>query len=506
MARRKPQPLHILCAPGAFKECMSAPEAAAAIARGVQRAGKSLNIEIETHELPLSDGGADFLEVLASASVGMSRAVKRRLCRVRSATGQELDSPFAVGFSQTSSVNDVGCGVALITPFIAAGIAWHEIGSFVWALGVFVLAAIASFVLLLALSTAGNKLAAHRAREFLEGHVKPDLAFLELSSAAGLALVPNDQRDPTRTTTYGVGQLILAALDEGARDITIGVGNSATVDAGAGALAALGVKFFDEQNRTIPLASPASGTGVITGGDLARIARIDTSGLDPRLKRTKITIACDVDNPLLGQDGAAPTFAPQKGATPEQVVELERGLANFVEVLRAAGFEPKPDAPHTGAAGGFGFGLATVLGARLIPTIWLFTGYGWDEEFWPGPSLVLTGEGRIDAQTVRGKLPVTVAKEARKIGAPTIALVGSVGPGAEKTLDPAHASRPGGETEGGLLDYLVITPDGTPLDEALRRGPELLEAAAERAVRAWLNAPPSPAREGGSRPAGTRAG
>jgi glycerate kinase len=456
---------------------MSAPEAAAAIARGVQRAAKSNNIEIETHELPLSDGGADFLEVIATASVGMPRAVKQRLCRVCSATGQELDSPFAVGFSQTSSLNDVGCAAALITPFIAAGVAWHQMGGFVWALGVFVLAAIASFLLLLALSAAGNKLAAHRAKEFLEGHVKPDLAFIQLSSAAGLAQIPKDQRDPTRTSTYGVGQLILAALDQGVRDITIGVGNSATVDAGAGALAALGVKFFDQRDQ--PIERP-------TGGDLSRIARIDASSLDPRLKRTKITVACDVDNPLLGHDGAAPTFAPQKGASLVQVDELERGLANFVNVLRSAGFDPKPDATHTGAAGGFGFGLATVLGARLIPTIWLFTGYGWDEEFYPGPSLVLTGEGRIDAQTVRGKLPIAVAKEARAAGVPTIALVGSVGEGAEKTLDPAHASRPGGETDGGLLDYLVITPYGMPLDEALRRAPELLEAAAERAVRDWL--------------------
>ncbi|MGP1310843.1 MAG: glycerate kinase, partial [Phycisphaerales bacterium] len=206
--------------------------------------------------------------------------------------------------------------------------------------------------------------------------------------------------------------------------------------------------------------------------------------LDPRLKRTTITVACDVDNPLAPgrANGAAQTFAPQKGASPDQVAELERGLARFVDILRAAGFHPRPDAPHTGAAGGFGFGLAAVLGAELTPAVSLLL----DTRAFAECDLVLTGEGRIDAQTVRGKLPVAVANEARKSGVPTIALVGSVGEGAEKTLDPAHASRPGGETDGGLLDYLVITPEGMPLDDALRRAPELLEAAAEKAVREWL--------------------
>jgi glycerate kinase len=397
---------------------MSAPEAAAAIARGVQRTATSLNIDIKTTEKPLSDGGADFLDCFAR----FDPDARTTIARANGPLGSPLDA---------------------------------------------------------------NVL-------FVESNSR---AILQLSSAAGLAQIPKDQRDPTRTTTYGVGQLILAALDEGARDITIGVGNSATVDAGAGALAALGVKFFDQRDQ--PIERP-------TGGDLSRIARIDASSLDPRLKRTKITVACDVDNPLLGHDGAAPTFAPQKGATPRQVIELERGLANFVEVLRAAGFDPKPDAPHTGAAGGFGFGLATVLGARLVPGVYLFLTDVFADNH--DADLVLTGEGRIDAQTVRGKLPIAVAKEARKIGVPTIALVGSVGEGAEKTLDPAHASRPGGETDGGLLDYLVITPYGMPLDEALRRAPELLEAAAERAVREWLASAPSPRGRGWRATPGEHAG
>lgn len=376
---------------------MSAPEAAGAMARGVQRVARALDLDIRTTELRLSDGGADFLDALA-----LARPLVRSAARVRGPLAHDVDAEYA-------------------------------------------------------LSTDSRD------------------AFLQLSSAAGLALTPRDQRDPTCTATFGVGQLILAALDRGARRITIGVGNSATVDAGAGALAALGVKFFDERERLIE--QPA-------GADLARIARLDTTGLDTRLGRTGITVACDVDNPLLGEEGAARTYAPQKGATPEQVVELERGLANFVEVLRRARLDPKPDAPHTGAAGGFGFGLATVLGARLVPGVSVALGDAFDDN--PDFDLVLTGEGRLDAQTVRGKLPIAVSRAARNAGFPTIALAGSAGEGAERCLDPAHATRPGGSTDGGLLDYLIITPEGMSLDEALRRGPELLEAAAERAVREWL--------------------
>jgi glycerate kinase len=463
---------------------MSAPEAAAAIARGVQRAAKSLDVDIETDELPLSDGGADFVALSIPQLTPTPVASRLTTTTVSGHHDDRVDAELGLSIDEWSlrrRHSDPTFGtryLLLLAWFPALLLVMTYARSFVWFVVAFFAPPIAWLVASsIASGRARKRHIARVAEEFSQGKPVATHAVLQLSSAAGLAQIPKDQRDPTRTSTYGVGQLILAALDQGVRDITIGVGNSATVDAGAGALAALGVKFFDQRDQ--PIERP-------TGGDLSRIARIDASSLDPRLKRTKITVACDVDNPLLGHDGAAPTFAPQKGASLVQVDELERGLANFVNVLRSAGFDPKPDATHTGAAGGFGFGLATVLGARLIPTIWLFTGYGWDEEFYPGPSLVLTGEGRIDAQTVRGKLPIAVAKEARAAGVPTIALVGSVGEGAEKTLDPAHASRPGGETDGGLLDYLVITPDGMPLDEALRRAPELLEAAAERAVRDWL--------------------
>lgn len=303
-----------------------------------------------------------------------------------------------------------------------------------------------------------------------------DRAFVQLSSAAGMHLVARERRDPTRTTTFGVGRLLLAAVERGASEIVIGVGNSATVDGGAGALAALGVRFFDDHDD--PIERP-------TGGDLARVARVDASFIDPRVTRATITVACDVDNPLLGPEGAAPTFGPQKGATPAQVALLERGLANLVERLRDAGFDPRPHEPHTGAAGGFGFGLNAALGATLAPTMGRMLGPGVFDRS-PAIDLVLTGEGRLDAQSVRGKLPIALARAARSAGVSTVALVGSVGEGADLCLDPSCAVRPGGATPGGLADYAVITPRGMDLDEALRRGPDLLEEATERVVWEWV--------------------
>jgi glycerate kinase len=476
---KKPQPLHILCAPGAFKECMSAPEAAAAMARGVQRAAKSLGVEITATEHPLSDGGADFVEC-AQRIHRFSAIVERS---TTGPNGAATRSPMLVGIRDDQRFGNAGCLVSVLliglAPMVSAlkGMRWFvTLSAVIVALG-------AAVGVMCAFIATGDFIRARRTARIVNRSGRAHFAIFQLSSAAGLALVPKDLRDPTRTTTYGVGELILAALDAGARDITIGVGNSATVDGGAGALAALGVKFFDAQDTLIE--HP-------TGGDLARIARIDASNLDPRLQQSKIIVACDVDNPLAPgiPDGAAQTFAPQKGATPEQVAELERGLANFVEVLRAAGFDPKPDAPHSGAAGGFGFGLATVLAAELVPAVSLL----FDEWYWcdyPALHLVLTGEGRLDGQSIRGKLPVALSRVAREGRVPTIALVGSVGEGAERCLDPEHAEKPGGETEGGLLDYLVITPKGMPIDEALRRGPELLEAAAERAVTDWVKRRPA---------------
>lgn len=387
----------VLCAPGAYKECMSAPRAAEAMARGARRAGETRGVDILTHQHPMSDGGADFVESMLAGRGATPVA------RVRGPLGEPVDARFGL----------------------------------------------------------------------VEGS-----AFLQLSSAAGMHLVPRDRRDPTRTTTFGVGELILAAIDRGASDITIGVGNSATVDGGAGALAALGVRFFDDRESLIERP---------TGGDLARIARLDASWIDPRLQRIAITVACDVDNPLLGPDGAAATFGPQKGATPEQVALLEGGLANLDARLRDAGLDSRPDDPHTGAAGGFGFGLMAALGATLTPTMGLMLG-SCPLVRDPAIDLALTGEGRLDGQSVRGKLPVALAKAARAAGIPTVALVGSIGEGADLCLDPAHAVRSGsgGATEGGLADYAVITPPGMDLDEALRRGPELLEAATVRVVGKWI--------------------
>ncbi len=455
---KKPQPLHILCAPGAFKECMSAPEAAAAMARGVQRAAKSLGVEIEATEHPLSDGGNGFLESLLAAGGWEVNTVD-----VDSATGEVTSAPFLMRDRKPSIATRILRTMAMLVVLLIAWFIVATIGAFapfVLFLGIGVIFVLAALVVL--------------------ANPKERQAAVEVATAIGLNLVPHDLRDPTRLTTRGVGQLINAARVRGAQRIIVGVGNTSTVDGGVGMAAELGHEFFDDTEHLIE--SPV-------GADLSRI---DSYGLSSRWRYDstdpllKVIAACDVENELTGRDGAARVFGPQKGATPEQVAELDRALRRFSRLFEDDTDVSFTEGTHTGAGGGLGFGLAAFCNADLEPGakfVMLETG------FWHKISradLVLTGEGRIDAQTVRGKLPIAVSKEARDAGVPTIALVGSVGEGAERCLDPGHATTPGGETEGGLLDYLVITPEGMPLDEALRRGPELLEAAAERAVRNWV--------------------
>lgn len=442
---------------------MSAPEAAAAIARGVQRAAKSLNIEIETHELPLSDGGGGFLESLLASGGWEVHTVD-----VDSATGEVTSAPLLIRDRVTPLSTRVLRAIGLFIPFF---VVWLFVAIVKIASPLALLTAL-GFLLVLAFMFARVKFTERQAA-------------VEVATAIGLDLVPREMRNPARLTTRGVGQLINAARARGATRIFVGVGNTSTVDGGVGMAADLGHEFFDQSETLIE--HPV-------GADLDRIAsyqlasRWKYGSTDPL---PKVIAACDVENELTGRDGAARVFGPQKGATPEQVAQLDRGLKRFSELFADDTDVLFIESTHAGAGGGLGFGLAAFCNADLEPgakLVMLETGFVHSLN---NADLVLTGEGRIDSQTVRGKLPIAVAKEARAAGVPTIALVGAVGEGAEKTLDPAHASRPGGETEGGLLDYLVITPDGMPLDEALRRAPELLEAAAERAVKEWFNSPPA---------------
>ncbi|MQT12548.1 glycerate kinase [Segnochrobactrum spirostomi] len=244
-------------------------------------------------------------------------------------------------------------------------------------------------------------------------------AVIEMAAAAGLALVPPERRDPLVTTTAGVGELIRAAFDRGARHLVVGLGGSATNDGGAGMAAALGARLLDGEGRPI-------GPG---GGALAALARIDLSSLDPRLAECSIEAACDVDNPLVGPDGASAVFGPQKGATPAMVAALDRGLARFAGAIEAATGRSVADLPGGGAAGGLGAGLHALLGARLRPgAAIVMEAVGLDAAV-ADADLVITGEGRIDGQTIHGKTPVGVAAVAKRHGKPVIAIAGSLGPG-----------------------------------------------------------------------------
>ncbi len=242
-------------------------------------------------------------------------------------------------------------------------------------------------------------------------------AAIEMALASGLTLLPEDMRDPTQTTTLGTGELILAALDLGVKKIGVGIGGSATCDGGIGMATALGARFLDAAGRPV---SPV-------GGALQDIAHIDLSGLDPRIGDIHIEAVCDVENSLLGEQGAARVYGPQKGADPGQVEQLESGLKNLARVIKADFDLDVYDLPGGGAAGGLGAGLHAFLGAVLRPGVDVVLDLvGLDEKL-EGADLVLTGEGQVDFQTAFGKAPAGVAMRAKKQKIPCIVVAGSVG-------------------------------------------------------------------------------
>ena len=251
-----------------------------------------------------------------------------------------------------------------------------------------------------------------------DGHT----AILEMSAASGLEHVPPAQRNPMQATSYGTGELIRAALDAGVSRCILGIGGSATVDGGAGMLQALGVQLLNGEGRSI-------GRG---GGALAHLTRVDLAGLDPRLQRCRIEVACDVDNPLTGPNGATAVFGPQKGATPTMVAQLEDGLVNFARVIAADVGMNIASTPGAGAAGGMGAALIACLHAQMRPGVELIAELVDLESAVRDADLVATGEGRIDSQTVRGKTPAGVAALAKRYGRPVIALAGSLSDDAEK--------------------------------------------------------------------------
>ncbi|WP_077488966.1 glycerate kinase [Sinomonas mesophila] len=272
--------------------------------------------------------------------------------------------------------------------------------------------------------------------------VRGTRAVIEMAAASGLDVLPGGVPDAKGATSLGTGQLIRAALDAGCRDIVLGVGGSACTDGGAGMLAGLGARFTDDAGTELPLG----------GAALARIAEADLSDLDERLDSATLTLAADVDNPLLGERGAAAVFGPQKGATPSDVAELDAALSRFAEVLGAAmgaAAVRAKDAPGAGAAGGVGY-AALALGAarrRGIDVVVEFTGL---REAIDGAALVVTGEGSLDAQSLSGKAPVGVAAEAAALGVPVVAVCG------RSQLDPAARAAVGFRSVHALTD---IEPD-----------------------------------------------
>ncbi|PPU76591.1 glycerate kinase [Xanthomonas cucurbitae] len=242
-------------------------------------------------------------------------------------------------------------------------------------------------------------------------------AVIEMAAAAGLALVPAAARDPLRSSTAGVGELILAALDAGTRHLIIGLGGSATNDGGAGMAQALGALLLDAHGTPIG----AGGTG------LAALARIQTDGLDRRLQHCRIEVACDVDNPLLGPTGASAVFGPQKGATPDMVRQLEANLQHYADLLQRDLGLRLHDLPGGGAAGGLGAALVAVLGAQLRPGVEIVAQALGLEALIAQADLVITGEGRLDRQSLHGKTPLGVAQLAQRHAKPVIAIAGGLG-------------------------------------------------------------------------------
>ncbi|QNH10718.1 glycerate kinase [Xanthomonas sp. SI] len=246
---------------------------------------------------------------------------------------------------------------------------------------------------------------------------------VEMAAASGLALVPAGRRDPLAATSYGVGELLLAALDAGARKLIVGVGGSASNDGGAGMTQALGVRLLDAHGRALD-----AGVG---GGALARLARIDASGLDPRLRQCAIEVACDVDNPLTGPAGASAVFGPQKGATPALVAQLDANLQHYARVIETDLGIALAGLPGGGAGGGLGAALVAFLGAQLRPGADIVAEALGLDALVADADLVITGEGRLDRQSVHGKTPLGVARIARRHGKPVVAIAGGLGAGAE---------------------------------------------------------------------------
>ena len=358
--------MKIVIAPDSFKESLSAAKVAEAIAVGVLKAIPDARIDL----CPMADGGEGTVEAMVAATAGEIRSAD---------VFDPLGAPLRAKFGLLGS----GGGAGLpgeVGLSAAMGLSASEGSS--------------------ADRPAGRT------------------AVIEMAAASGLGLIGPERRDPLRTTTFGTGQLILAALDAGAREIIVGIGGSGTVDGGVGAAQALGAVFTDRDNHPC-----RCGLG---GGNLGDIFGIDISDIDPRIAEVSLRVACDVSNPLTGPDGAARIFGPQKGATSEVAERLDANLLHLAEVIRKTLGVDVKEIPGAGAAGGLGAGLVAFAGAKLESGVDTVAEALCLSRRLRGTDLCITGEGKLDSQSNSGKTTAGVAKLARLGGVPTICICGQI--------------------------------------------------------------------------------
>ena len=377
--------MNVLLCPDSFKDALSAQEAAAAMARGVQRALPSAQVQA----CPLADGGEGSLDALIAAT-----GAERRQLNVQDALGRPRNATWGwVGDQRT--------------------------------------------------------------------------AFIELAEASGLQHLRSDERNALYTSTFGVGELLLTALDQGAEKALLLLGGSATNDGGAGMLQALGARFLDQNGEPLP---PG-------GAALSQLASLTLEGLDPRLAGLTLEAAVDVDNPLLGARGASAVFGPQKGASPDEVEQLDRALSHFADISAAVLGNDYRTLPGAGAAGGMGFAAKAFLNASLKPGIEMIMQQADMATLLARADLVITGEGRLDGQSLAGKTPIGVSRAAQRLNKPVSLLAGSLGDGWQACFDQ------------GVTAAFALADGPMTLQEALPRTAELLEARCENLLRLWLNRP-----------------
>lgn len=289
---------------------------------------------------------------------------------------------------------------------------------------------------------------------------KDKMAIIEVAESAGLTKV-DIKRGPRNHTSYGVGEQILSALDLGATELIIGLGGSATVDGGIGLLQALGIEFLDAKNNPLP----------ILPIELESIRQISTTKLDTRLKNVKITVACDVKNPLLGPEGAVYTFGPQKGIPEQELQQYDQNMAHYQQLVNETTHTTCEDLPGAGAAGGIGFALYAFLNTSFTSGFQLLADRGHLREKMKWADIVVTGEGKFDSQSLQGKVPIGVSRLAKEVQVPTIVFAGTV---ADQLVDLP---------EENILAVIPITESPISLEESISKGPELLSRSVQRVIK-----------------------